>query len=84
MKDLKVGDKVKITEFYSLNYPSWKSEGEAIIISINIKQINHDRINKENRHLYYLMYGNQKEYPLLEMKIKIDNQIYIVSQFGFN
>lgn len=85
MDDFQVGDIVKITDFYTVNYPHWNvADKKAVIVSAKRRVVISEHLSKDSKAVYQALYGIQKEFPLWELLIKIEEGTYVASQLGFN
>ena len=79
-----VGDKVKINDFYLGNYPDWKvKDAVAEVVAVKFTgNIPDGKLEKADKPVYHNEYGRQKEYPLYDIMIKLDENLFRVSQLG--
>jgi hypothetical protein len=86
METYNLGDKLQITEFYQASYPNWAEsikDKDVIVKTAKSKIVWAEHLSKEDKSVYQAIYGVQKEYPLWELAVQIDNDTFIVSQLGF-
>lgn len=85
MDTFNIGDKVRVTDFYRQNYPSWDmKEEEATVVSVKKFKVYAAQLAKEDKPMFQNRYGIQFEYDMYELHVDIKGHIFIVSQFGFN
>ena len=86
METYNPGDKLEITEFYQSNYPEWAElikDKDVTVRAAKSKIVWAEHLSKEDKSVYQAIYGVRKEYPLWELAVQIDKDIFIVSQLGF-
>lgn len=86
MINYSIGDSVKITPFYLIQYPVWAEkikDKPAKVVSVKSWKVKMENIPKDDRAMYRTLYGNLPEYDLFELMIEIEGTKYMSSQFGF-
>lgn len=82
-----VGEKVKLSKFYTTNYcgVSHLENQEYEIVKITVRNIPLESIEKSDRPMYASKYGQLDRYNLIGIYAKIPNSqvLYLGSQFGF-
>lgn len=80
-----VGDKLKITDHYIVNYPAWNVQGkEATVVMVKKVKVLASGLLKEDKAMFQAKYGIQHDYEMYELHVELDGHRYIVSQFGFD
>ena len=86
MEAIQPGDKVKITDFYIANYPTWGfdvQKMEATVVSAELHTVADISLLKEERPLWHSIFGRQVKYEYYSMLVLIGNNKYLVSSLGF-
>lgn len=86
---IKIGDKVKITDFYKEKYPIWSASCKdkiAEVTHVSVRTTGLENIDKEDRAMYKSLYGNVEHYPIVGMSIKFEGEqdLFLVSPLGFS
>lgn len=86
MIEYSIGDSVKITPFYLIQYQGWGEmvkDKPARVVAVKSWKVRFGDIPKDDRAMYRAMYGNLPEYDLFELMVEIEGTQYMCSQFGF-
>jgi len=88
MNQYSIGDKVKITDFYSAVYPKdWVTSHQiGEIFSVSHKTVKYSDLDKDGKSLYRTIYGAKEFYDLYEMIVRFedDRRVYLVSSLGYS
>lgn len=81
---MKVGDKVKITEYYLSMYPNWNvADKIGTVLEVTQGQIFAHNLGAIDLARFVARHGKQQAYPVIGMLVQIDEDKFLVSDFGF-
>jgi len=78
----KVGDQVKLTQFYLDNYPLWSPSSGTITKVLPQKKYRLIDLDKEERPLYFAKFGKLDIYTLTPMWVDFNGNKYLVCDLG--